>query len=142
MQNNGQLHHSTYIILVLGIEVIILHTKLSLFLNPCQVTLHFVFHQWGGSRGIANHVTNLALNFPCSQEQWYGEKLHAVHWRPTCAHWDSLGTAACIWLLLGEYRLPMCPLDIHVHLQFGFELNWSQNSQYPQTFHTCSEGIL
>lgn len=42
----------------------------------------------------------------------------------------------------GGYCLHRCPLEVHMHLHYGFELNWSQNPQYSQTSHACPEGIL
>lgn len=79
MQKNGQLHHFTYMILVLETKVIILHIKLSKLLNPCQVTCAFCFPFCSPS--IKDHFTNVALSLICSQEYDYTRvhHPHAVH---------------------------------------------------------------
>lgn len=55
-------------ILVLGIKVIILHTKLSILSNPCEVTWAFGFPPAMGSHSIHNPYTDMGPNLACSQE--------------------------------------------------------------------------
>lgn len=84
-------------ILVLGIKVIILHTKLSILSNPCEVTCAFCFPPAVGSHSIHNHYTDVAPNLTCSQEYNHRWSLHAVYVQYLCAHWNSMGTSACIY---------------------------------------------
>lgn len=79
MQKNGQLYHFTYMILALGIKVIILHTKLSKLLNPCQDTCAFYFpsmmrfsqhqqpfHRCGTELNLQSGIQLICIKSACS----------------------------------------------------------------------------
>lgn len=96
MQKHGQLHHFTYINLVLGVKVIILHTKLSYFFKALSSYTGFCFPS---VRRFSWHwppCHQPGTDVPCSEEQWQGRSCMQCTW----AHWDSLGAAACTCLAL------------------------------------------
>lgn len=142
-------------ILVLGIKVIILHTKLSILSNPCEVTCAFCFPPAVGSHSIHNHYTDVAPNLTCSQEYNHRWSLHAVYVQYLCAHWNSNGNFSMhlFCMCFAEYNLLICllwELDVYSGFYTGFWavcflLYQNQNPQYSQTFnlmHTPQAMIL